>query len=271
MPGLTGPIIAPAQLPADRRTKPPSPETDRQSSIMNTTILDRHLRHTLPRGRVKRTHPAGCPAVALYLFDPEVLDGPLSHDEARAVQAEPAYWSFCWASGQVLGQYLLDNPALVAGRRVIDVGCGSGVVAIAAALAGAREVVACDIDEAALAATAANAALNGVDLSLCGDWSARSGDFDVVIAADVLYDRDNLTLLDDFRAAAGTVLLADSRIRDLANDHYRLQTVISGRTWPDLDEFEEFNQVRIYRAARVDDGLSAPAPDPVAQRTGSPP
>lgn len=221
---------------------------------MNTAILDHHLRLTLPRGRIKQSRPAGCPAIALYLFDPEMLDGPLSHDEAHAVQAEPAYWSFCWASGQVLGQYLLEHPALVAGKRVIDVGCGCGVVAIAAALAGAREVVACDIDEAALAATAANAVLNGVDLTLCADWSARSGHFDVVTAADLLYDRDNLALLDDFRAAAGTVLLADSRIRDLANDHYRLQTVISGRTWPDLNEFEEFNQVRIYRVERAAGG-----------------
>lgn len=215
---------------------------------MTDPSLHQRLRQALPRGRLAVTRPAGCPAITLQLFDPAALEGPLSHDEAQAVQAEPAYWSFCWASGQVLAQYLLGNPAWVAGKRVIDVGCGSGVVAIAAALAGAREVVACDLDDGALAATAANAALNGVQLHLCDDWRARPGAFDLVTAADVLYDRDNLALLDGFADAAPAVLLADSRIRDLAHPRYALMTEGEARTWPDLHEFEEFNRVRIYRA-----------------------
>lgn len=218
---------------------------------MDPDILNQHLAKTLSRGRVTATEPAGCPDISLYLFDPRVLEGPLSHEEAQAVVAEPAYWSFCWASGQVLAAYILANPHLVRGRKVMDFGSGSGVVAIAAAMAGAREAIACDIDPAALDAAAANARLNGVTVSLCNDWHARPRDVDVVTAADVLYDPENRPLLSVFRHAAPSVLLADSRLRNLSDDHYRQQEMIEARTWPDLNEFEEFNRVRVYLVERA--------------------
>lgn len=220
---------------------------------MSPEQLNHHLQQTLPRGRVCVSRPAGCPEIMLYLFDPAVLDGPVSHDEAQAIVAEPAYWSFCWASGQVLASYILSHPETVAGKRVLDFGTGSGVVAIAAALAGAREVVACDLDPAALTAVEANAALNDVALTTCVDWRERPEGLECLLAADVLYDPDNRPLMDEFCAAANEVLLADSRVRNLGDARYRLQATIEGRTWPDLNEFEEFNQVRIYRAG-PDDG-----------------
>ncbi|MGM0768602.1 MAG: class I SAM-dependent methyltransferase [Pseudomonadota bacterium] len=214
---------------------------------MHQNRLNHHLQKTLARGRVAVTRPAGCPDIGLHLFDPSVLEGPLSHDEAQAVVGEPAYWSFCWASGQVLAQWILSHPEQVAGKRVLDFGSGSGVVAIAAAKAGAAEAIACDIDPAALDAAAANARLNGVSVTLCADWQQRPAAIDLITAADVLYDPENRPLLQAFRAAAPEVLLADSRVKDLGDDQYRRLTVIEGRTWPDLNEFEEFNQVRIYR------------------------
>lgn len=217
---------------------------------MSPDILNQHLAKTLSRGRVAATVPAGCPDISLYLFDPTVLDGPISHDEAQAVVAEPAYWSFCWASGQVLAAYILANPHLVKGEAVLDFGSGSGIVAIAAAMAGAREAVACDIDPAALDAAAANARLNSVKVSLCDDWHRRPEEVGVVTAADVLYDPENRPLLSVFRQAAPRVLLADSRMRRLGDECYRRQAVIEARTWPDLHEFEEFNRVRIYLANR---------------------
>lgn len=215
---------------------------------MWTQRLNHHLRQTLTRGRVAVSHPAGCPQIALYLFDPGVLEGPLSHEEAQAVVAEPAYWSFCWASGQVLAQWILDNPHWVAGKRVLDFGSGSGVVAVASALAGARQAIACDTDPAALDAARANAELNGVEIGLCDDWDNRPAGLDVVTAADVLYDPENRPLLGVFRESAGRVLLADSRMKVLGDDGYRKQATIEARTWPDLHEFEEFNRVRIYLA-----------------------
>ncbi|MFO7993894.1 MAG: 50S ribosomal protein L11 methyltransferase [Marinobacter sp.] len=218
---------------------------------MAPDILDQHLATTLSRGRVAATVPAGCPEVSLYLFDPSVLEGPISHEEAQAVVAEPAYWSFCWASGQALAAYILANPHLVRGETVLDFGSGSGIVAIAAAMAGAREAIACDIDSAALDAAAANARLNGVRVSLCDDWRERPDSVGLVTAADVLYDPENRSLLSVFRQAAPQVLLADSRMKNLGDDHYVQQRVVEARTWPDLKEFEEFNRVRIYRAGKT--------------------
>src|SRR6266851_5627886 len=74
----------------------------------------------------------------------------------------PPFWAFAWAGGQALARYLLDHPETVAGREVLDIGSGSGIVAIAAAMAGAKRVTAAEIDPFAAAAIALNAPLNGV-------------------------------------------------------------------------------------------------------------
>ncbi|GAA4706718.1 hypothetical protein Prum_055490 [Phytohabitans rumicis] len=92
--------------------------------------------------------------------------------------------------GQALARYVLDHPDIVAGRRVLDLASGSGLVAIAAALAGARVVVANDIDPYAITAIEANARVNDVDVTThLGDMLTGSGDdADVVLAGDVLYN-----------------------------------------------------------------------------------
>ncbi len=211
--------------------------------------LNLNLRKTLSKGQVAISQPAGCPDINLWLFNPKVLEGPLSHDEAQAVVAEPAYWSFCWASGQVLAKYILSHPEIVKDKVVVDVGSGSGIVAIAAALAGAKVTYACDIDEDALDAVTMNAQENKVKVQTVKSLDEVSEEIDLITAADVLYDRDNFSLLTRFTESAPQVLLADSRIKTLPVDHYELQTTIEARTWPDLNEFEEFNQVRIYLSA----------------------
>jgi predicted nicotinamide N-methyase len=208
--------------------------------------LNSNLNRTLAKGRVTATKPPSCPEVSLYLFDPQVLEGPLTHDEAQAVVAEPAYWSFCWASGQVLAQFILKNPEYVKGKTILDFGSGSGVVALAAALAGAKKVIACDIDKDALDACKANAELNQVHLKLSDDFMTYENRVDMITAADVLYDKDNHELLDLFTAKCDQVLLADSRVKVLPSSDYTLLDTIEARTCPDLNEFEEFNQVRIY-------------------------
>ena len=85
-------------------------------------------------------------------------------------------------------------------------------------------------------------------VELCDDWANRPQQLDLITAADVLYDPENRPLLAGFRAAAKQVLLADSRVKDLGNPDYVRQGVVEARTWPDLNEFEEFNRVRIYLA-----------------------
>ncbi|MFT5718026.1 MAG: putative nicotinamide N-methyase [Oleiphilaceae bacterium] len=214
--------------------------------MININKLNDNLHKTLAKGRVALSQPAGCPKISLYLFDPHVLEGPLSHDEALAVVAEPAYWSFCWASGQVLAHFILTHPETVKNKVVVDVGSGSGVVAIAAAMAGAKSVYACDIDDDALDATRMNSQANKVIVHTIKDLSDVGETIDLITAADVLYDRDNFSLLTQFTELAPKVLLADSRVKKLPVDDYILQTTIEARTWPDLNEFEEFNQVRIY-------------------------
>lgn len=209
-------------------------------------ILNQHLQQTLKKSRVKASKPAGCSDISLYLFDPAVLEGPISHDEAQAVVAEPAYWSFCWASGQVLAQYILNNPNYVKDKTVVDFGSGSGIVAIAAALSGAKKVYACDIDTHALDACAINAQLNGVVIHATRDMNTISEEIDLIIAADVLYDKDNYPLLELFLSKAQQALLADSRVKVLPSNKYELIDCFEARTWPDLNEFEEFNKVKIY-------------------------
>ncbi|MFT4766206.1 MAG: putative nicotinamide N-methyase [Oleispira sp.] len=192
-----------------------------------------------------------CPEIKLWLVDPIPMQRPFSQTEILAIQAYPAYWAFCWASGQVLARHLLDNPELVKGKRVMDFGAGSGVVAIAAIMAGAKQVVACDIDPDALLSCQENAKLNHVEFESHTDLFTFNQDIDVLIAADVLYDKANLPLLEVFHNKAETVLVADSRIKNFHFPPYQAIGQADSFTVPDLDELDEFRLVNLYRASRI--------------------
>lgn len=133
--------------------------------------------------------------------------------DLAAANVAPPFWAFPWAGGQALGRYILDNPETVRGKLVLDVACGSGLVAIAAALAGAAEVVANDIDPMCEAAVLLNAELNGVSVSYHGGnlLDSEAPDYDVILAADVFYEQTPARL---FRAmlerahANGTAIFA---------------------------------------------------------------
>ena len=134
--------------------------------------------------------------------------------EAGRGAQPPPFWAFAWAGGQALARYVLDTPELVRGREVLDQATGSGLVAIAAARAGARTVTANDIDPLALAAAGANAAANGVRLRLVeGDLLASDDRYGVVLAGDVCYSRDMsgrvLAFLHRAAAAGALVLIGD--------------------------------------------------------------
>jgi predicted nicotinamide N-methyase len=164
---------------------------------------------------------------------------------------EPPFWSFAWSSGQVLAKWIMERKELVNGRSVLDFGTGSGIVAVAAARAGARKVLACDIDPVSLEAVQANAELNQVEIAVRREFdSAVAEGLDLIVAADVLYDSDLLPLVKGFPQAASDVILADSRVRDLALDPYRKIGQGQAVTCPDLHEPEEFRQVSIYSVSK---------------------
>jgi predicted nicotinamide N-methyase len=102
------------------------------------------------------------------------------------------YWAYYWGGGLALARHILDRPETVAGRRVLDLGAGSGIVGIAAAKAGASEVIAAETDRYAVAAIDLNAAANGVTISTAsGDLtSGLPPPVDVVAVGDLFYERD---------------------------------------------------------------------------------
>jgi len=177
-----------------------------------------------------RRRPPLCPEIELWLVDDDLdLESDCRH---LADCQPPPYWAFCWASGQALARYLLDGPNEVRGHRVVDFGSGCGVAAIGAALAGADEVIAVDLDPDARLAALENAARNGVRIRVS---SQIPEDWDVLLAADVLYEGPNLERLMALRAERRTVMLSDPGrassprlpVEPLARYHVR--------TLPDVD------------------------------------
>src|SRR6476659_6873432 len=127
---------------------------DRQAFIAENTRLQR---------------PPHTPELWLYMADDVTPIWRMTEEALEAIGLPPPFWAFAWAGGQALARYLLDHPEIVADREVLDFGSGSGLVAIAAAKAGAARVTAADIDPFAAAAIALNAALNGAPVSVITD------------------------------------------------------------------------------------------------------
>jgi predicted nicotinamide N-methyase len=141
--------------------------------------------------------PAMVPEFRLWLASEYVPIWQATETWLEEQNVDPPYWAFCWPGGQAIARYLLDNPALVEGQRVIDFAAGSGVSSLAAARAGAASVVANDIDVLSLVAARLNARANDLafDVSL-EDWLAGpegAPDTDIVLAGDVCYERDMST------------------------------------------------------------------------------
>ncbi|WEK50950.1 MAG: 50S ribosomal protein L11 methyltransferase [Candidatus Kaistia colombiensis] len=130
------------------------------------------------------------PEIQLYQADEATALWHLTEATLDRADMPPPFWAFAWAGGQGLARYILDHPGAVKGKRVLDFASGSGLVAIAAAQAGAAHVEAVDIDPFAVAAISLNAAANGANLPVRqGDIiGCPIGDFDVLLAGDVFYD-----------------------------------------------------------------------------------
>jgi predicted nicotinamide N-methyase len=137
-----------------------------------------------------------------------------TEEELGELGLPPPFWAFAWAGGQALARYLLDHAAILRERRVLDFASGSGLVAIAAARAGAALVEASDIDAFAIAATELNAAANRVAvMPRLGDLVGADEAWDAVLAGDIFYERETAervtAWLAGLAARGVTVLVGD--------------------------------------------------------------
>ncbi|GJE02271.1 class I SAM-dependent methyltransferase [Methylobacterium isbiliense] len=133
------------------------------------------------------------PEISLMVADEATELWSRTEEELGEMGLPPPFWAFAWAGGQALARYVLDRPETVAGARVLDFASGSGLVAVAAARAGAAGVLASDLDPFALAAIRLNAAQNGVADRVAPrgeDLIGRDEGWDCVLAADIFYERD---------------------------------------------------------------------------------
>jgi predicted nicotinamide N-methyase len=167
------------------------------------------------RAHTRPARPSLVPEISLLVASDVVALWEAIETQRGTAPTEPPFWAAAWPGGQALARFVLDSPEVVAGRSVLDLGSGSGLVAVAAGLAGAREVVASEIDPFGHAAIAVNAEVNGVPpVTVVGDvLDGGPPAVDVVLAGDVCYDRTMservLPFLEAARERGAEVYLGD--------------------------------------------------------------
>jgi predicted nicotinamide N-methyase len=223
------------------RAAAPSPAEDRAAFIRaNTRLLA----------------PPLAPEMRLHLADDAVALWTKTEAELQASGLPPPFWAFAWAGGQALARWIGDHPGRIAGRRALDFASGSGIVAIAAALAGAGKVEASEIDPFAQAAIALNAGENRVAVDvLAEDVFGTDRGWDVVLAGDVAYERDMAAAafawLEGLARRGALVLVGDPRRSYLALDRLECVAEYSVPTTRALEDAEiKRTGVFVFKAAR---------------------
>ncbi|NJO22625.1 MAG: methyltransferase [Sphingomonadales bacterium] len=184
------------------------------------------------------------PEVRLYLAEESMPIWQRTEEELRQMNVPPPYWAFAWAGGQALARYLLDNAALVAGRRVLDLGAGSGLTSIAAMKAGAASVLAADIDRYALVAVALNAQANDVAVETTDAdlLDAAPAPFETVLVGDMFYERTLagrvLAFIGAARANGAKVLVGDPRRSYFPKERFHPVAEYSVPVTRDLEDME---------------------------------
>lgn len=192
--------------------------------------------------------------ISLHVADEAMDLWQKTEDELGELGLAPPFWAFAWAGGQGLARYVLDHPEVVYQKRVLDFACGSGLVAIAAKMAGAGYCQGVDIDPFAIAASRINAALNGVVATFAERDITQSSvpDVEVVFCGDVFYDRHMadqvMTFLDALIEAGIEVYVGDpgrsylpkERLKELAE----YQVPVVGQL-----EDNEIKNTRVYKVA----------------------
>ncbi len=219
--------------------------------MRSAAIAERDPYAAFVRANTALASPPLVPEIRLHSAD-EIL--PIWQETERSLDeagVEPPFWAFAWAGGQALARYILDRPGTVAGRRVLDFASGSGLAAIAAAMAGAARVEASEIDPHALAAIGLNAAANGARIeAIAGDIVGHAGRWDVVLAGDVCYERPMAErafgLLRTLAAAGTEVLLGYPGRNYLPKSGLEALTAYSVKTSRAIEDTDVRN-TRVWR------------------------
>jgi predicted nicotinamide N-methyase len=184
------------------------------------------------------------PELRLHLAEESLAIWRRTEEELGRMNVPPPWWAFAWAGGQALARYVLDNPALAAGRRVLDLGAGSGLGGIAAMRAGAARVLAADTDRFALAAIRLNAAANDVALQATGDdlLAAPPSGFELVLVGDLFYERTLaervLACIEAVRTQGAAVLVGDPRRSYFPSERFAPVAEYSVPVTRDLEDME---------------------------------
>jgi predicted nicotinamide N-methyase len=195
--------------------------------------------------------PPLTPEIRLRLADEAVPIWEKTEEELGAMGLPPPFWAFAWAGGQALARYALDNPGLVRGKRALDFASGSGLIAIAAAKAGASEIAASDIDAFAIAAIEANSAENGADVwPRLEDLIGADEGWEVVLAGDIAYEKELAGAAMDWLASlarrGATVLIGDPRRSYLPLDRLDCVTEYSVPVTRELED-SEIKRTGVFR------------------------
>jgi predicted nicotinamide N-methyase len=175
-----------------------------------------------------------------------------TEEELQDMGVPPPYWAFAWAGGQALARYILDNPWAVRGTSVLDFGSGSGLVAIAAAKAGARSVLAADIDAYAAAAVTLNARVNGVAIDVTtDDILGKPVSRDIVLCGDVCYERPLAErLLAWLQKSSVDVLIGDPGRSYFPTRGVERLATYGVRTTRELED-SEIRKTGVYRLMKI--------------------
>ena len=181
------------------------------------------------------------PGIRLHVAEEATALWQKTEEELGEMGLPPPFWAFAWAGGQALARYILDHPDLVRGLTVLDVASGSGLVAIAAAMAGAADVQAADIDAFAIESIALNAVANSVRVTpRLADLVGSDEGWDVVLTGDIFYERDISARMWPWLAA-----LEQRGARVLIGD--------PGRSYLPKDKVEQIAQYRVQVTRDLED------------------
>jgi predicted nicotinamide N-methyase len=198
--------------------------------------------------------PPLVPEIRLHLAAESLPIWRKTEEELGQMNVPPPYWAFAWAGGQALARFILDNRHLVAGRRVLDLGAGSGLVSIAAMMAGAAQAVAADIDALALAAIRLNAEANGVGVeTTAADLLAGPpGAAEIVLVGDLFYERALaervLAFVEAARQGGAEVLVGDPRRSYFPSDRFQQVALYSVPVTRELED-AEIKRSAVWRLA----------------------